>query len=70
MSGIVLWLGAKRLHVPQSGAPKDCFLKNICSDKQKLPRVFYSWRKAKNFEMTVHVPVHFRSLSNKFPTIF
>ena len=31
------------------GAPKDCFLCNICSEKQKLPRIFYSLSKAENF---------------------
>ena len=33
----------------EAGAPNDCFLWNICSEKQKLPRIFYSLRKAKNF---------------------
>ena len=28
-----------------SGAPNDCFLWNICSEKQKLPRISYSLRK-------------------------
>ena len=32
-----------------SGAPNDCFLTNMCSDKQNLLRIFYSLRKAKNF---------------------
>ena len=32
-----------------AGAPEDCFLWNICSEKQKLPRVFYSLRTAKKF---------------------
>ena len=32
------------------GAPKNCFLLNICSaEKQKLCRIFSSLRKAKNF---------------------
>ena len=32
-----------------AGAPNDYFLWNICSEKQKLIRIFYSLRKAKNF---------------------
>ena len=31
------------------GALNDSFLQNICSEKQKLPRIFYALRKAKNF---------------------
>ena len=30
------------------GAPNDCFLWNICSEKKKLPKIFYRLRKAKN----------------------
>ena len=52
-----------------SGAPNDCFLRNICSEKQILPRIFYCLRKAKNLEMTVPFMYNFRSLSNKFHTI-
>ena len=33
----------------QIGAPNDCFLLNICSEKQILRRIFYHLRKAKNF---------------------
>ena len=29
-----------------SGSPSDCFLSNICSDKQILPRIFYCLRTA------------------------
>ena len=50
------------------GAPNDCFLWNICSERQKLPRIFYSLRKAENFYMTVPFKYNFRSLSNKIPT--
>ena len=45
-----------------SRAPNGCFLWNICLEKQKLPRIFYS--------LTVPFVYNFRSLSNKFPTIF
>ena len=38
-------------------------------EKQKLPRIFYSLRKAKHFQMTVPCMYNFRSLSNKFLTI-
>ena len=31
------------------GAPIDCFLQNICSEKQMLPRIFFDLRTAKNF---------------------
>ena len=51
----------------ESGAPNDCCLWNICSEKQKLPRIFYSLRKAENFYMTVPFMYNFRSLSNKIP---
>ena len=40
------------------------------SEKQKLPRIFYSLRGAKNFYMTVPFMYNFRILSNKYPTIF
>ena len=53
-----------------TGAPNDGFLWNICSEKQNLPRIFYSLRKAKNFWMTVPFMYNFRTLSNKFPMIF
>ena len=33
----------------ETGAPNDCFLSDICSEKQRLPRFFYSLRKAKKF---------------------
>ena len=52
------------------GAPNDCFLWNISSEKQKLPRIFYSLRKAKNLLMTVPFMYNFGSLINKFLTIF
>ena len=65
-------LNFQQLTVPSCGgyllfsrAPCYCFLLNICSERQKLPRIFYSLRKTKNFRMTV-----FRSLSYKFPAIF
>ena len=45
----------------------DCFLWHICSEMQKLPRIFYSLRKAENFYMTVPFMYNFRSLSNKIP---
>ena len=32
-----------------AGALSDCFLLNICSEKQILPRIFYHLRTAKNF---------------------
>ena len=32
----------------KSVAPNDCFLLNICSEKQILPRIFYSLRTVKN----------------------
>ena len=35
-----------------------------------LPRIFYSLRTAEDFKMTVLFMYNFRSLSNKFPTIF
>ena len=38
--------------------------------RQKLPRIFYNLRKAKNCQMTVPFVNNFRSLSNKFPTVF
>ena len=37
------------IRTPCTGAPEDHFLYYICSEKQKLPRIFYSLRKAKNF---------------------
>ena len=42
----------------------------ICSEKQVLPRIFYSLRTAKNLYLTVPFMYNFRSLSNKFTTIF
>ena len=33
----------------ETGAPKNCFPLNICSEKQKLRRIFSSLRKTKNF---------------------
>ena len=53
-----------------SGAPNDCFLYNICSEKQILPRIFFFLRTAINFQMNVPFMYNFRSLCNKFPTIF
>ena len=50
-----------------SGAPNDCFLRNICQKRQKLPRLFYSLRKAENFQMTVPFMYNFKTLSNKIP---
>ena len=44
------------LHVTSihlSGATNDCFLYNICSEKQILPRIFFCLRTAKNFQMNV-----------------
>ena len=40
-----------------SGAPNDCFLENICSERQMLPRIFYYLRTAKKFlgDRSVHV---------------
>ena len=35
------------LYVGESGAANDCFLKNICSEKQILPRMFYYLSTAK-----------------------
>ena len=40
-------VGPQRKEV--TGAPNNCFLLNICSEKQKLHRIFYSLRKTKNF---------------------
>ena len=42
----------------------------ICSENQMLPRIFYSLRTAKNLYLTVPFMYNFRSLSNKFTTIF
>ena len=42
----------------------------ICLEKQILPRIFYSLRTAKNLYLTVPFMYNFRSLSNKFTTIF
>ena len=64
MHSSVTWIG-----LVTSGAPNDSFLYNICLEKQKLPRIFYSLRKAKNSYMTVPLMYSFQSLSNKFPTI-
>ena len=55
---------------PPSGAPIDCFLWNICSEKQILPRIFYYLRTAKNFWVNVPLMYNFWSLSNKFIMIF
>ena len=44
------WIETSVVRLQQNtGASNDCFLWNICSEKQKLPRIFYSLRKAKNF---------------------
>ena len=37
------------VHKEQGGAPNDCFLQNICSEKQILPRILYYLRTAKHF---------------------
>ena len=43
------WIETSVVRLQQNtGASNDCFLWNICSEKQKLPRIFYSLRKAKN----------------------
>ena len=42
----------------------------ICSEKQILPRIFYSLRTAKKLYWTVLLLYNFRSLSNRFTTIF
>ena len=36
-----------------SGAPKDCFLQNICSEKQILPGSSYYLNTAKDFQISV-----------------
>ena len=41
------------------------FCKLFFSEKQKLPRIFNSWKKAKNFYMSVP----FKYNSKKIPTI-
>ena len=41
------------LHDGLAGASSDCFLLNICSEKQTLPRIVYCLRAAKNFLRTV-----------------
>ena len=61
----IRWVVLEQRACIYSGAPNDCFLLNICSERQKLPRIFYSSRKAKNFQMTVPFMYNFRSLSNK-----
>ena len=50
-SNIQLSVGWPSLKLAKTGrgAPNDCFLYNICSEKQKLSRISYSLRKAKNF---------------------
>ena len=50
-SNIQLSVGWPWLKLAKTGrvAPNDCFLYNICSEKQKLSRISYSLRKAKNF---------------------
>ena len=50
--------------------PTTVFCKNISSEKHKLPKTFYTLRKAKNFYMTVPFMYNFRNLFKKFPTIF
>ena len=59
-----------RRQFPPSEAPNDCFLWNICSEKQILPRIFYHLRTAKNFWVNVPLMYNFWSLSNKFIMIF
>ena len=49
------------------GHPKTVFSENICSERQKLRRIFYSLRKAENFQMTVPFMYNFQSLSDKIP---
>ena len=58
------------IRTPCTGAPEDHFLYYICSEKQKLRRIFYSLRKAKNFYKTIPFIFNFRNISNKFPKIF
>ena len=51
----------------------DSFQSNICSENQKLPRIFFSLMKATYFSMTVPFTDSryiFRSLSNKFPAYY
>ena len=45
-----------------SGALNDCFLHNICLEKQKLRIIFYRLGKAKNFYMTVPFMYSFGNL--------
>ena len=49
----------------KAGPFNECFVQNICSERQILPTIFYYLRKAKNFLMTVPLMYNFRSLSNK-----
>ena len=49
LSSLFLVCGMQSLQ----GAPNDRFLYTTCSENQKLPRIFYTLRKAKNFLMTV-----------------
>ena len=39
----------KELTGKDAGTPNDCFLLNICSEKQILPRISYNLKTAKNF---------------------
>ena len=54
----------------RQGHPTTVFCKNICSEKQKLPRIFYYLSTAKNFQMAILIMYNFRSFSNKSATIF
>ena len=56
--------------IAQQGQQTTVFCEISVQEKQKLPRIFYSLRKAKNFWVTVPFMYNFRSLINKFPTIF
>ena len=43
------WAGIVTFTRIVAGAPNDCFLYNICSEKQTLPEIFYYLRTATNF---------------------
>ena len=63
----------KKVFLKITGAPNDCFLKNICSKKQILTTIEYSmvWGRQKISKWPSHSCMHdFRGLSDKFPTIF
>ena len=64
---IINMLASTRLLI---GAPNDCFLQNICSEKQMLLRIFCYQGTANTFYTTVKFMCSFRILSNKCPTNF